>query len=93
MDVKLFTTVFITIFLAELGDKTQLATMIYAADSAHARLGVFAAAALALTLSAGLSVLAGGLLGAFVSPRAVRLAGALCFIAVGLWMLLPVRAG
>jgi putative Ca2+/H+ antiporter (TMEM165/GDT1 family) len=91
MDLKLFATVFATIFLAELGDKTQLATVLYAGGAPGARLTVFAGAALALTLSAALGVLGGAVIGSILSPRAIRIAGACGFIAVGLWMLLPPR--
>jgi len=92
MDLKLFGTVFVTVFLAELGDKTQLATVLYAADAAHARLTVFIAAASALFLSAGLGVLAGGALGTLVSPRMLRTLAGAAFIAIGVWMLLTGRA-
>jgi putative Ca2+/H+ antiporter (TMEM165/GDT1 family) len=91
MDLKLFGAVFVTVFLAELGDKTQLATMLYAADAAHARLTVFIAAASALTLSAGLGVLGGGVLATFVSPRMLRVLAGTAFIAIGAWMLLAGR--
>ena len=92
MDLKLFGAVFVTVFLAELGDKTQLATMLYAADAAHARLTVFIAAASALTLCAGLGVLGGGVLGTLVSPRTLRAIAGTGFIAIGAWMLLSGRA-
>lgn len=91
MDLKLFGTVFMTVFLAELGDKTQLATVLYAADAAQARLTVFVAAASALVLSAGLGVLGGSALGALVSPRALRIVVGAAFVAIGAWMLLPAR--
>ena len=48
MDAKLFAVVFGTIFVAELGDKTQLATLLYASDADNHKLTVFAASALAL---------------------------------------------
>ena len=48
MELKALLTVFVTIFLAELGDKTQLATLLYASDKDVAKLTVFLGASLAL---------------------------------------------
>lgn len=87
MDLKLFATVFATVFVAELGDKTQLATFFYASDASASRWVVFAAAASALVLSTGLGVLAGSLVSELVSPRVVRWVAGLGFVAVGLWIL------
>jgi putative Ca2+/H+ antiporter (TMEM165/GDT1 family) len=88
MDPKLFLTVFSTVFVAELGDKTQLATLLYAADATHPKLTVFAASAAALVLTSALGVLAGSLVAEHVSPRVVRWVAGLGFIAVGVWVLL-----
>ena len=88
MEWKLFATVFLTVFVAELGDKTQLATVLYAADADHPRLTVFAASAAALVLSAGLGVAAGSVLAQWIDPRIVRWVAGLGFVAVGLWVLL-----
>ena len=88
MDVKLFATVFFTIFIAELGDKTQLATLLYASDASRSRLTVFAAAAAALVLTSALGVLAGSAIAAYVRPGTIRWIAGLGFIAVGGWVLL-----
>jgi putative Ca2+/H+ antiporter (TMEM165/GDT1 family) len=88
MDLKLFATVFFTIFVAELGDKTQLATLLYASDASHPKLVVFAASACALVLTSALGVLAGSLLAEFLNPRVVRWVAGLGFVAVGAWILL-----
>ena len=88
MDVKLFATVFFTIFVAELGDKTQLATLLYASDASHPKFTVFAASAAALVLSSALGVLAGSLVSEHVNPKVVRWVAGVGFIAVGVWVLL-----
>jgi putative Ca2+/H+ antiporter (TMEM165/GDT1 family) len=88
VDPKLFLTVFSTVFVAELGDKTQVATLLYAADTSHPKLTVFAASAAALVLTSALGVLAGSLVAEHVSPRVVRWVAGLGFVAVGLWVLL-----
>lgn len=88
MDFRLFATVFATVFVAELGDKTQLATLLYASDASHPKLTVFAAAAAALVLTSALGVLAGALLSEHVNPKLLRWVAGGGFIAVGLWVLL-----
>ena len=87
MDLKLLLTVFGTVFLAEIADKTQLATLAYAADSPHARWTVFAGSALALVAASAIAVYAGGWLGSHIDERLItRLAG-IAFIAIGVWIL------
>ena len=87
MDPRLFATVFATIFVAELGDKTQLATLLYASDAQASRWTVFAAAAGALVLTSAIGVAAGSVVSEWIGPRAlVRLAG-VGFIAIGIWTL------
>lgn len=88
MDIKLFATVFATVFVAELGDKTQLATLLYASDASHPKLTVFAASAAALVVASGIGVLAGSVVAEYVNPKAVRWLAGLGFIAVGVWVLL-----
>lgn len=88
MDIRLFATVFFTIFVAELGDKTQLATLLYASDAAHPKMTIFAASASALVLTSALGVLGGSLIGEYVSPKVVRWVAGFSFIGVGLWVLL-----
>jgi putative Ca2+/H+ antiporter (TMEM165/GDT1 family) len=68
IDYRLFATVFATVFLAELGDKTQLATLLYASDVERSRFVVFMAAGSALVVSTGVAVVAGQALGSLVSP-------------------------
>ena len=87
MDLRLFATVFATVFIAELGDKTQLATLLYASNSDHSKWTIFAAAAAALIMATGLAVLGGSLLAEFNSPKLLRWVAGLGFIGVGVWVL------
>ena len=85
---KVFLSVFITVFLAEIGDKTQLATMLFAAEAKTGKWIIFIAASAALTLAAGIGVLVGAQLERFVSQRTLRLVAGAGFIAIGLWTML-----
>ncbi len=76
------------VFLAELGDKTQLLVMAFAAR--YRPWTVFAGAMAASALTHLLAVAAGGLLTAVVPLATIRLASSLAFIAFGLWTLWPV---
>jgi len=87
VDLRLFATVFVTVFVAELGDKTQLATVLYAADAEHPKLTIFLASAAALVLSSAIGVAAGAVLSQYVSPNALRWVAGVGFMAVGLWIL------
>ena len=87
MDLRLFATVFSTIFVAELGDKTQLATFLYAADAHNPKLTVFAASAAALVLSSALGVIAGAFISEHVSPKVLSWVAGAGFIVVGIWTL------
>ena len=87
MDAKLFFTVFGTVFLAELGDKTQLATLLFASRSPGALLLVFLAAAGALVLTSAIGVAAGALVTQYVNPKYLSYAAGVGFIVIGIWTL------
>jgi putative Ca2+/H+ antiporter (TMEM165/GDT1 family) len=88
MDWKLLLTVFSTVFIAEIGDKTQLATLLYASGPQANRLTVFLGAASALVLTSALGVLAGALLSQYLHPKYLAWAAGAGFIAVGIWTIL-----
>jgi putative Ca2+/H+ antiporter (TMEM165/GDT1 family) len=87
MDVKVLLTVFATVFVAELGDKTQLATMLYAADREVSKLTVFLGASLALVLASGIGVIAGSLLSEYISEKVLQYVAGAGFILIGIWTL------
>ncbi len=87
MDLKILLTVFVTVFLAELGDKTQLATMLFAADQQVSKWTVFAGAALALVATSAIGVVAGSYISTLISPKQLQLIAGAGFIGIGLWTL------
>ncbi len=88
MDLRLLATVFVTVFLAEIADKTQIATLLYASNAQASKLTVFAGSALALVLASAIAVFAGAVLAHWLNPKLMAKVAGAAFIAVGLWMLL-----
>ena len=77
MELKVFFTVFAAVFIAELGDKTQLATMLFAADKEVSKWTVFLGASAALAVATAIGVIAGTLLSEFINEKYLNyLAGA-----------------
>jgi putative Ca2+/H+ antiporter (TMEM165/GDT1 family) len=87
MNWTLFATVFGTVFVAELGDKTQLATLLYASGAQAPKWTVFFASASALVLTSAIGVLAGSLVAEYVSERTLRWVAGVGFIAIGVFTL------
>jgi len=79
--------IFGAVFVAELGDKTQLATLLFASDSKHSPVLVFIAAAGALCLSTALAVFIGSTGAAYLSRVPLKLIAGLGFLLLGIWTL------
>ncbi len=86
MNIELFFTVFGTVFLAEMADKTQLATLVFAAEG-HSKWAVFLGASLALVATSAIGVLAGAALSQWLNPKILNWFAGLAFIAIGVWTL------
>ena len=89
--MKAYLAVFVSVFLAEIGDKTQLATVLFAAQPSASKVAVFAASAGALCLS---SALAGAVaqqknvtIGVTIPARPLRIGAGVGFVAIGAWLL------
>ena len=85
--IRAFFTVFTTVFIAEIGDKTQLATMLFASEAKVNKWVIFAGSAVALTLAAAIGVIVGAQLERFISPRTLKVIAGIGFIAIGGWTL------
>ena len=89
--MKSLLVVFTSVFLAELGDKTQLATLLFATDPNLSRTEVFLASALALVLSSFIAVVFGSQIARYVSPMVLKTVAGAGFIIIGIWLLASTR--
>ncbi|HKS09243.1 MAG TPA: TMEM165/GDT1 family protein [Pyrinomonadaceae bacterium] len=86
MDFRVLLTTFGVLFLAEMGDKTQLAAMTMAAQTKRPW-AVFIGSSLALVVVSGLGVVVGSVIGEYVPLEWVKRVAAVAFIAIGILML------
>lgn len=88
MDFKLLFTVFTTVFFAELGDKTQIATLLFAGNKDSSKLTVFIGASLALILTSAIGVLVGSAVSDHFNSKYLSYIAGVGFIFVGIWTII-----
>jgi putative Ca2+/H+ antiporter (TMEM165/GDT1 family) len=86
MDLKVILTTFGMIFLAELGDKTQLATLAFAVES-KSRIAVFIGSASALILTSLIAVVFGSAISRLIPANYIKIGAGSLFVLLGVWML------
>lgn len=87
MEWKTFVTVFAAVFVAEMADKTQLVTVLFATDHAVSKWLVFLGSASALILASAIGVLAGTLLSHVIDVKVMSVIAGGGFILIGIWTL------
>ena len=87
MEWKLFATVFAAVFVAEMADKTQLVTLLFATDREVSKWLVFFGSASALVATSAIGVLAGSLLSQVINVKVMSVVAGAGFILIGLWTL------
>ena len=87
MELKVFATIFTAVFITELGDKTQLATMLFASDKDISKWTVFLASSMALIVAAAIGVAAGALLSEYISEKVLSYVAGVGFILIGAFTL------
>lgn len=85
--------IFLSVFLAELGDKTQLATLLFATKGDHSPVLIFLAASGALIVATALAVIVGTAAEKYVAFLPLKLIAGLGFIAIGVWTLVDHFSG
>ncbi len=88
MTFKIFLTIFTTVLLAELGDKTQLATLFFATNKDNSKIMVFCAAALALIVASGIAVGLGNTISKYINPKHLSIIAGLGFVIIGCWTII-----
>jgi len=86
-------SIFAAVLVAELGDKTQLATLLFASDRNLNPIQVFVAAASALVLATGLAVLVGNQAARYLDMVPLKLIAGIGFIAIGCWAIVEQYRG
>ena len=89
--MKTFFIVFVSIFLAELGDKTQLATLLFASEKNINKYVVFLGAALALTTTSAIGVLVGDVLFNYINQKYLNYAAGIGFVIIGIVIIVSNR--
>jgi putative Ca2+/H+ antiporter (TMEM165/GDT1 family) len=87
MEWKIFATVFAAVFVAEMADKTQLVTLLFATDRAVSKWLVFFGSASALVATSAIGVLAGSLLSQVINVKTMSIIAGAGFILIGMWTL------
>ena len=87
MDWKILATVFASVFIAEMADKTQLVTLLFAADKEVSKWTVFFGSASALILTSAIGVLAGSLMAQVINVKMMSIIAGTGFIVIGFWTL------
>ncbi|MFA6015721.1 MAG: TMEM165/GDT1 family protein [Gallionellaceae bacterium] len=87
MSWTIFVTVFVSVFIAEMGDKTQLATMLFASDKEVSKWTIFFGASLALIATSAIGVLVGSALSNYISEKQLHYMAGAGFVIIGLWTL------
>ena len=87
MDWKILGVVFVSVFIAEMGDKTQLATMLFASDKEVSKWTVFFGASLALVATSAIGVLVGSAVSNYISEKHLHYLAGAGFVIIGLWTL------
>ena len=87
MELKVFFTVFVAVFIAELGDKTQLATMLFAADKEVSKWTVFLGASAVLLVATAIGVIAGALFSEYINEKYLNYLAGAGFILIGAFTL------
>jgi len=83
--------VFVSVLVAELGDKTQVATFLFATDPKLNRTGVFFASSLALVLSSLIAVALGDQVSRYVSAGTLKTLAGIGFLIIGVWLLMDLQ--
>ena len=87
MEWKILTTVFVSVFVAEMADKTQLVTMLFATDKDVSKWTVFFGSASALILTSAIGVIAGAMLSQVINVKTMSILAGTGFMLIGAWTL------